>query len=209
MAIGPIVRGLFGAREHRVAALYRSIFLDVDAFAKLIRQWVPDPRNILEVGCGEGAITEKLADLYPRAKITAIDITPKVGRLYRGRSEGVAFHNAKVQDWAAARPQAFDLILLSDVLHHVPDALRSDILDSIRRLLAPDGFFLFKDWEHGATPIHWLCHAADRWLTGDRVDYLREGEADSLIASAMPNAAIVDAARIRPWRHNFAMLIRP
>ena len=45
---------------------------------------------------------------------------------------------------------------------------------------------------------------------GDRLGrYLREGEADRLIASALPSAAIVDVARIRPWRNNFAMLIRP
>ena len=47
-----------------------------------------NPRRILEVGCGEGAVSERLAALYPNAEITAIDITPNVGRLYAGRLGG-------------------------------------------------------------------------------------------------------------------------
>jgi SAM-dependent methyltransferase len=208
MAIGPVVRGLFGSHEHRVAALYRSVFVDIDAYAELIGQWVPRACNILEVGCGEGAITERLAQLFPQAQITAIDITPRAGRLYRGRSDGVEFRQAMVQEVAAAQPRAFDFVLLSDVLHHVPEALRPGILDAVREALAPGGVFLFKDWEFSTTPIHWLCHAGDRWLTGDKVRYLRKGEASELIDASLPDAMVAANARIRPWRNNFAMLIR-
>jgi hypothetical protein len=31
---------------------------------------------------------------------------------------------------------------------------------------------VFKDWERNSSPIHWLCDAWDRWLTGDRVSYM-------------------------------------
>ena len=81
------------------------------------------------------------------------------------------------------------------------------LLDSVRDALAPGGAFLLKDWEHRSTPIHWLCHASDRWLTGDRVRYLRRGEANTLIGASFPNSRIVKNARIRPWRNNFAVLL--
>ncbi|QJB68529.1 class I SAM-dependent methyltransferase [Parasphingorhabdus halotolerans] len=208
MPIGPIVRQMFGPFEHHIAALYRAIFVDIGAYADRIAQWVPGASNILEVGCGEGAVTEHLAKIYPKAQITAIDITPRVGRLYRGDRSNVAFEETTVQEVAASRPHQFDFIILSDVIHHVPEALRSEILDSVRTALAPNGTFIFKDWKHSRTPIHWMCHAGDRWLTGDKVRYLDKKEADAMIGKSFPDAKVADEAWVRPWRNNFAMLIK-
>jgi 2-polyprenyl-6-hydroxyphenyl methylase/3-demethylubiquinone-9 3-methyltransferase len=208
MPLGPAVRRLFGRHEHRVAALYRAIFVDIDAYARQIGDWVPAARRILEVGCGEGAVTERLVQLYPDADILAIDITPRVGRLFRGPHDRVAFRQITVQQVAADRPGAFDLVILSDVLHHVPAAMRGELLAAVRATVAPGGALIFKDWERTAAPIHWLCHAGDRWLTGDRVRYLRRPEAERLLADAFGRPAVVARAFVAPWRNNFAMLAR-
>jgi len=89
MTIGATVRRLFGRHERTVARLYRSIFIDIGCLSSLIREWMPQAQKILEVGCGEGAITEQLARLYPNADIMAIDITPRVGRLFNGNQDRV------------------------------------------------------------------------------------------------------------------------
>jgi 2-polyprenyl-6-hydroxyphenyl methylase/3-demethylubiquinone-9 3-methyltransferase len=208
MPLGPAVRRLFGRHEHRIAELYRAIFVDIDASARQIGAWAPAARRILEVGCGEGAVTERLARLYPDADILAIDITPRVGRLFRGRRDRVTFVETTVQQVAATQPGAFDLVILSDVLHHVPSALRRELLAAVRATIAPGGSLIFKDWERSATPIHWLCHAGDRWLTGDRVRYLRKPDAEAMLADAFGRPPVVAQARVRPWRNNFAMLAR-
>jgi 2-polyprenyl-6-hydroxyphenyl methylase/3-demethylubiquinone-9 3-methyltransferase len=208
MPLGPAVRRLFGRHEHRIAELYRAIFIDIDAYARQIGDWVPGARRILEVGCGEGAVTERLARAYPDADIVAIDITPRVGRLFRGRRDRVTFAETTVQRVAAGQPGAFDLVILSDVLHHVPSAIRRELLAAVRATIAPGGSLIFKDWERTAAPIHWLCHAGDRWLTGDRVRYLRKPEAEAMLADAFGRPAVVAQAWVRPWRNNFAMLAR-
>jgi 2-polyprenyl-6-hydroxyphenyl methylase/3-demethylubiquinone-9 3-methyltransferase len=208
MPLGPAVRRLFGRHEHRIAELYRAIFIDIDAYARQIGDWVPGARRILEVGCGEGAVTERLARAYPDADILAIDITPRVGRLFRGRRDRVTFAETTVQQVAAEQPGAFDLVILSDVLHHVPSAIRRELLAAVRATIAPGGSLIFKDWERTAAPIHWLCHAGDRWLTGDRVRYLRKPEAEAMLADAFGRPAVVAQAWVRPWRNNFAMLAR-
>jgi ubiquinone/menaquinone biosynthesis C-methylase UbiE len=82
---------MFGPYEHGVAEMYRRIFVDLDNLAELMRIWVPRAQRILEVGCGEGAMTERLVKAYPSASVTAIDITPKVGRLFRGDASAVTF----------------------------------------------------------------------------------------------------------------------
>lgn len=209
MALGPLVRRLFGRHERRVAELYRSIYVDIDAYVDRVRQWVPDARRILEVGCGEGAVTERLAAAYPEAEITAIDISPRLGRLYRGPADRVRFLQRTVQEIAAAEPGRYDLAMLADVLHHVPVPLRGELLDAVRAALAPGGAFVFKDWERSATPIHWLCHASDRWLTGDEVAYMKRGEAKAALARSFGNGSIAAEAWVRPWRNNFMMLVRP
>jgi 2-polyprenyl-3-methyl-5-hydroxy-6-metoxy-1,4-benzoquinol methylase len=208
MPIGPAVRRMFGRHEYRIAALYRGIFIDLDAYAARIGEWIPNARRILEVGCGEGAVTERLARLYPDAEILGIDIMPAVGRLYRGPITRVRFREATVQSVALEAPGGFDLVILSDVLHHVPLALREEILAAVRACIAPGGVLLFKDWERTATPIHWLCHAGDRWLTGDRVSYLRKPQAEAMLTRAFGRPPIVAQAWVRPWRNNFAMLAR-
>ena len=208
MPLGPAVRRLFGRHEHRVTALYRAIFVDIDAYARQIGDWVPAARRVLEVGCGEGAVTERLVHLYPAADILAIDITPRVGRLFRGPRDRVTFKQVTVQQVAADAPGAFDLVILSDVLHHVPAAMRGELLAAVRASVAPGGALVFKDWERTAAPIHWLCHAGDRWLTGDRVRYLRRSEAEAMLADAFGRPAVVARACVKPWRNNFAMLAR-
>ena len=209
MPIGPLVRRAFGPFEHQIAEAYRRIYVDLDDYVAAVRAWVPDAREILEVGCGEGAVTERLAETYPNARITAIDITPRVGRLYRGPTDRVEFRQCTVQEIAAESPGRFDMAMIADVVHHVPHALRKGLLDAARAALAPGGSLLFKEWERTRTPIHWMCHASDRWLTGDRVSFMSRDEGRTLLSESFGEAALADERRVAPWRNNLMTLVRP
>lgn len=209
MPIGPAVRRAFGPFEHQITAAYRAIYLDLDDYVDAVRAWKPQAREILEVGCGEGAVTERLAIAYPDARITAIDITPRVGRLYRGPADRVEFRQCTVQEIAAQEPGKFDLAMIADVVHHVPRELRKGLLDACRDSLAPGGSLIFKEWERSRTPIHWMCHASDRWLTGDRVSFMSRDEGRSLLAQTFDKSALIDERRVAPWRNNIMTLVRP
>lgn len=206
MAIGQKIRRAFGQHERAIADLYRAMFVDLDAFIAQIRVWSPKALRILEVGCGEGAVTEKLATAYPLASILAIDITPRVGRLYSGRTEGVEFAQMPVQQVALAQPQSFDLVIMADVLHHIPAEMRGEIMDAIGLALAPEGRFILKEWANSHSPIHWLCHAGDRWLTGDHVEHLNPGAAQMLVTGRVPQLKMQAQAHIAPWHNNYAQL---
>lgn len=208
MPLGSFVRGLFGRHEAAISELYRNLFFDADEFVHTVKRWVPTATNILEVGCGEGTITQRLAKAYSNSSIVGIDITSRLGRLYVGRTDSVRFLETTVQDLAAMHPGYFDLIVLADVLHHVPDAIRQQLLDSIRLLMAPGGNFIFKEWERTRTPIYWLCYLSDRWLTGDRIRYMRRDELRQRISISFGRHAAVSEERIRPWQNNLATLVR-
>ena len=133
MAVGPLIRGIFGPYERQISEAYRAIYIDIDALVEQILKWMPSATRILEVGCGEGAVTQRLRAAYTGADITAIDITPRIGRLYNGSPDGVRFVRCTAQDIAASEPGRFDLAVLGDVLHHVPVEMRQGMIDAVRK----------------------------------------------------------------------------
>jgi SAM-dependent methyltransferase len=202
---GPLVRRLFGPYEHGVAEAYRKIFVDLDDLAGLMNTWVPKAHKILEVGCGEGAMTERITRLYPAAAVTAIDITPNVGRLFRGKTSSVKFCQESVENIAAKEPGSFDLVILADVIHHVPAEARRSLLSAIAQAMAPTGSLIFKDWVVSSSPIHWLCLMSDRYLTGDDVVYCTMGGINTLVADIFGPETIHQVDTVRPWRNNVAV----
>lgn len=208
MAIGATVRRAFGKHERKVSELWRAIFVDLDAWIAAVRDWVPDAHRILELGCGEGYSTERLAAAYPEARIDAVDIADNIGRLYQGRREQVQFRQIFAEELAAQQPGAYDLIILADVIHHVPKAARQSLLEAVRTLLAPGGTLLFKDWARDRTPIYYVGYASDRWLTGDRIEYLTPNEADDMLCGVFGASSLVSEKRIRPWQNNYAFMVK-
>jgi len=207
---GVLVRRSFGRYERQVAEAYRRLFVDLDDLAERMAGWVNEPHRILEIGCGEGAMTERLARAYAGAMITAIDITPDVGRLFRSDdARHVTFLRETADALAEKKPASFDLIVLCDVMHHVPPPARQGLLHATRRLLAPDGNLLFKDWSPSASPIHWLCYMADRYITGDKVRYATVEKTRTLLSDVFGHGAVHAESRIRPWSNNFVFLVRP
>jgi 2-polyprenyl-3-methyl-5-hydroxy-6-metoxy-1,4-benzoquinol methylase len=205
---GPLIRRLFGRYEHGVAEAYRRIFVDLDDLARLMREWVPQAQRILEVGCGEGAMTERLARTYPAASINAVDVTPRVGRLYRGPAAAVSFCRENVEDIARRSPASFDLVVLADVMHHVPPDSRRSLMVAIDQAMAPNGALIFKDWLVSSSPIHWLCGASDRYLTGDDVSYFTREALNALVTGSFGPGSICRTDTVRPWRNNVAVLVR-
>jgi len=208
MSVGSAVRRLFGRHESVISDLYRGFFFDADAFVGTVKRWVPTAVNILEVGCGEGAITGRLARSYPGAAILGIDITARLGRLCEGRTDSVRFEQTTVEELAETHPNGFDLVVLADVLHHVPEPSRQQLLDSIRLVMAPGASFVFKEWERNRTLIYWLGYLSDRWITGDRIRYMRRDELRRRIAKSFGRGAAIAEERISPWRNNLATLVR-
>ena len=208
MPLGPAVRRAFGRYEHQVAEAWRAVFFDLDRFADLIQARVPRAARVLEVGCGEGAMTERLASRYPDAELLAIDITPRVGRLFRGDKRQVSFRQVDTETVARERGSVFDLVVMSDVLHHVSLAGREPLISSIGQLLAPKGTLVLKDWMRAGPPIHWLCAASDMFLTGDRVSYFKAPELCRLLEGQFGEGSLLTQIAIPPWNNNQVFLVR-
>lgn len=98
--------------------------------------------DALEIGCGTGAFSRRLAARSER--VTAIDLSPHMIRIARARSSDFANIDFRVADFLACPMPAasFDCIATIATLHHLPMA---EALAKIKRALKPGGVLLVLD----------------------------------------------------------------
>jgi 2-polyprenyl-3-methyl-5-hydroxy-6-metoxy-1,4-benzoquinol methylase len=121
----------------------------------------------------------------------------------------VNFRQETVEQLAAREPAAYDLVVLADVIHHVPPAVRDSLLQAIKQAMVPNGSLIFKDWIVSSSPIHWLCLMSDRHLTGDDVAYPTMESLDALVTSIFGPGKIRQTNTVPPWRNNVMLLVQP
>jgi SAM-dependent methyltransferase len=97
----------------------------------------PTPRRILEYGCGTGRNIPRIAARFPGAVVTGCDVSEKSLGVARRANPGVAFFPAGAKAGAPREP--FDLVVVANVLHHVPPPERSGVMAEIRSVLSPGG----------------------------------------------------------------------
>jgi 2-polyprenyl-6-hydroxyphenyl methylase/3-demethylubiquinone-9 3-methyltransferase len=209
MGIGPCVRRLLGRFERPAAELYRSVFVDLDSFVASIRNEVDTPPRILEIGCGEGCVIERLAHTFRDASITGIDISAQPGRLCTVKEPRIRFLETTAAQMAAAEPASYPLVIIGDVLHHVPRTEREGLLQHAAMLLAPGGVLIFKEWVRQRTLAYLMGYCADRFITGDQVHYMREEELKNLATGVFGATSIRSQFRVPPWNCNLALVIVP
>ncbi|SDT27112.1 malonyl-CoA O-methyltransferase [Paenibacillaceae bacterium GAS479] len=101
--------------------------------------------NILEIGCGTGALTEMLAKEWHDAKITALDIAPEMIKLARKRvfsGDRVSFLHADAEIWGADAPSAmYDIIVSNACFQWL--SRPEQTFSHFRRMLRPGGLLVF------------------------------------------------------------------
>jgi cyclopropane fatty-acyl-phospholipid synthase-like methyltransferase len=204
--IGPLVRSSLGRFERPATDLYRSLFFNVSAFVRGVRTHAGAPKRILEIGCGAGIVTEHLSRAFPDADVTAIDICDNPGSMcaLRGRTR---FLKMTAAELSATRPQAYDLIVISDVLHHVPKRDRGELLARAADLSARGGVVVLKEWIRQRTPAYVMGYCSDRFITGDDVHFMSEAELGALARGVFGAGSVRSQFRVAPWACNLALVI--
>ena len=106
--------------------------------------------DILDLGCGTGEITRRLADLYPRARLTGVDILESNLALARAARGPGADRIHYQQADAFALPftgSSFDLVVCRHVSQAVPQFHL--VIDQIVRCLKPGGWLHLLSEDYG------------------------------------------------------------
>ncbi len=208
MGVGSAVRRRLGKLEVPASNLYRSFFINLDDLGLLVHSLFPDATRILEVGCGDGMFANRLAWMYPKATYVGLDVAPGPGRLFTGEPDRASFHSMYTGDYRKTGPDRFDLALLVDVMHHVPDAQRDDLLADLRAMTAPSGHYVLKDWAASRTPGHYAAFAADRLVSGTPIWFMSAEQMKRRLNGLFPGDTLVAEARIPPRRNNLLLAYR-
>lgn len=119
--------------------------------------------RLLDIGCGDGSYTRRLADGF--TKVDAIDIQTDLLAQFAERVEGTpAAHRITIREMSAAKlcypDDAFDLVTSIEVLEHIVEL--DEALSEICRVLKPGGRFAF------TTPNRWFPFETHGVLVGGR-----------------------------------------
>ncbi|HUY31744.1 MAG TPA: class I SAM-dependent methyltransferase [Pirellulales bacterium] len=207
MRVGRVIRRAMGPFERSGTYAYRRLFVDLDAVARRMR-WLAPAASVLEVGCGEGMYTEHIAFHYREATITAIDVSERAGRLFRGDRRRVEFRVETIAACVASRPRSFELAVLCDVLHHVHRDEQANFLEMVKNALAPGASVFVKEWERRTNLGYVAGWASDRLLTGDRVAFRSAAEWRALLEHVFGAGSVRTESRVGPWSNNVCLLVK-
>ncbi len=107
-------------------------------FADLLAQVRhPSPGLVVDLGCGEGALTAGLARRWPQARVRGVDSSPEMLAAAAAHAEPdrLTFEQGDVRDWRPDQP--VDVLVTNAVLHWVPG--HAGLLARWAALLAPGG----------------------------------------------------------------------
>jgi len=123
---------------------------------------------ILDVGCGTGEITGRLAERYPEARLTGVDLIARHLELARERCAAFAGRAAFREADAFALPfedRSFDLVVCRHMLQAVPrpEAAMAEMV----RVLRPGGRLHLLVEDYGMIHMHPTRLPVDRfWVEG-------------------------------------------
>jgi len=153
-------------------------------------------RRILEIGCGFGLFGCYFASRWATVEYHGIDID--AGRIEMARSAAgrLGLTNVRFELGDAAGPllldEEYDAVLMIDVLHHLPDPAKQQLLTTVAARLRPNGHLIIKDitrrpaWKMAFT---WLLDVAmtlgfDMWYWSP--DQVRDAVDPSFMLETFP-----------------------
>lgn len=132
-----VVRNYYDARVDEKLSDFIYRLPRIEVAIETLAEWAPsNPRRILELGCGIGATSWRMARAWPKAEVIGID--PSTASIEVAKTcfqlPNLIYYAGFLNEWDFE--QEFDLIVLMDVYEHIPPSDREVLHASLRRLLS-------------------------------------------------------------------------
>lgn len=134
--------------DHQVEILFNGT---AGAMRRLIlpplKECAPSNGRFLEIGCGAGSATRAVAETFPDAFITALDLSSPYLKIAQENLRKLSRVNFMQGDGTQLdfKDQTFDAVFSVYLLHELPQAERVQVLTEAWRVLKPGGVLVFAD----------------------------------------------------------------
>lgn len=114
---------------------YDDRLLEPDEATSIIVNMIPKGARVLDVGCAAGAISQLIAD---KCHAEVVGVEPDPDRAALAASRGLNVHVGTLEPSLISEIGAFDIVLFSDVLEHLPNPQATLLL--AREVLRPGAY---------------------------------------------------------------------
>jgi 2-polyprenyl-3-methyl-5-hydroxy-6-metoxy-1,4-benzoquinol methylase len=211
MTLGVALRRLLGPdRANHIGRYYRAFFVDLDLVAHALAAAIPRGAHVLDVGGGDGVPLNHLLGLRADIHVTTIDPAAQVGQWIEPQHAPRVVRRpcTTLVDYLADCQHPPDVVIMVDVLHHIPPKDRPEVLGGIAALLhrAPEMRIIIKDVEPGS-PRALLGYWADRYVTGDAlVSPVSRDDVRALVRTSLGPLCVEETALFALDRPNYALV---
>jgi SAM-dependent methyltransferase len=158
------------------------------------------PGRVLDLGGGPGILAERMANRWPGATVTVLDLDPVLLALARSAVPDLVRTldgDLSSSAWPARTGGGYDLITIVMTLHYLPPAQARALYDDARRALAPGGLLVVADLmpDDGIAALMSALDPAD-------------GEAAAELAWAHWWSDVAEVAALRPLLAERAAMFR-
>ncbi|MBD0339012.1 MAG: class I SAM-dependent methyltransferase [Thermoleophilia bacterium] len=160
---------------------------------------LPVVEDVLDLGTGTGETAERILGLYPRARLTGVDVSPYMlaaGRAKLGAEPALIV--ARLED--PLPPGPYDLVFSALAVHHLDGEGKRDLFGRVAGVLRPAGRFVLADVvvpEDPAEAVVPLTPDFDRPdSAADQVAWLGEAGFDARMTWSLRDLAVF-AAELR------------
>jgi 2-polyprenyl-3-methyl-5-hydroxy-6-metoxy-1,4-benzoquinol methylase len=170
VSIGSASRAILGEKLFQVAGtIYRRIFFDASDFVQCTTD-IFSKGLCLDIGGGDGFLTNRLLSVHPELFVTLIDPTLNCGTwVNKENSSRFTLHpNKTTNDLLPDQAGVYDSAILADVVHHVMPKDRKELLKQSFEILKPGGSLLIKEIEPKGLRSK-LAYWADVYISRDPV----------------------------------------
>ena len=111
----------------------------IEAAIQTLAEWAPpEPKRILEIGCGVGATSWRMARAWPQAEVIGADVSPESIDVATTcfRLPNLSYRAGLIEE--GVLEGKFDLILMMDVYEHIALEDRASIHAAVKSLLSSE-----------------------------------------------------------------------
>jgi 2-polyprenyl-3-methyl-5-hydroxy-6-metoxy-1,4-benzoquinol methylase len=177
---------VLSSREKR--ALLRSLYRDASTPARElvawrdlicpyepITRWVPPAAHLLDFGCGAGALLALLSEQRQITSGTGCDVSTDgiaAAKAAQARLSNDVLDFRHISDFEDIPAEKFEIVVMIDVLHHIPPARQQEAIHAAARRVAPGGRLIYKDMTRHPFWRRWANTTHDLLLSRQLVHYV-------------------------------------